>query len=196
MPDITINPNGPLEQTARAIRARLELVFPSNIFTHRWMPARLDKDVWDALCQRMPLVAIGFNRFHRPETTSALTVLSEWSVWTATQNVAGQEAVLFGDRFSPGQFSLMQVAASVLHGHTIPGLGSIQVNDGAPVVIENYQQANQAVSGISLTIKTDLSLRTLLSGDGITPADLTQHIQWSFDGCASVAVTDIITGIT
>jgi hypothetical protein len=194
MPDLTITRLGPLELTARAIRARLELVFPPRVFTHSWMPARVDKDVWERLIQRLPLVAIGFNRFHRPETFSALTVQSEWSVYVATRNPRSEEALLFGDDFAPGSLSLIQVSAAILHGCTLPGLGSIQVSSATAAFIEDRADPSLGIGAIELTVKTDLSLPNLLTGDGITPVNLTtQTIQWTFGADPGVDLTDTIT---
>jgi hypothetical protein len=194
MAGVSITRQGPLEQIAKAIKARLELAFPPKVFTHRWMPARVDREVWRRLTERLPLVAIGFNRFHRAQTTGALNVLSDWSVYVATKNERGQEGLLFGDDFAPGQLSLIQVAAAILHGFTLPGLGSIQVNDAASAFIEEGQDPNLGVGAIELTVKADLSLANLLTGDDLTPATLAmQQIQWTFGADTGADLTDTIT---
>lgn len=191
MADVTIIRPGPIEQIARALRGRLELVFPPNKpFSHQWMPARVDRDAWRRLTERMPMVAIGFNEFQRVQTQSSLAVISYWTIFAATKNERGQEGLMFGDKLAPGLLSLMQVAAAAVHGFTMPGLGTIQVTKAANAMIEEETDPSLGIAAIDLEVKADLALAGLLSGPDVAGADLAmQQIVWNFDGAS---LTDII----
>ena len=183
MVETEIRRAGPLAKTAHALRERLELVFPGNLFTHQWMPSRVDRKVWMELIRRTPMIGVGFSGFQKPETTGGLNVISRWMVYAVTQNQSGNEAVLFGDKMAPGQLDLAEVASAVLHGHTIQGIGSIQLIEAANSYVEDYEQAGLSITAIELTVPVDLSLHEVLGGRATHAADLIgEMIAWSFDG--------------
>lgn len=191
MADIFVAEGGPLAKAGEAIRARLELAFPPAKFEHHWMPARLDREVWEQLTRRTPMIAVGFNGFRKPETISSLNVISEWSVYVTTKNPSGQRNVLFGDKLAPGQLDLAGIGAAILHGFTIPAIGTIQVQSVANAMVEDYKEAGLSITAIELAVPVDLSLAKVLRGAGLRPETLTgEAIQWSFDGAT---VTDDIT---
>lgn len=191
MADLNILQPGPLAEIGRALQGRLALAFPPNLFTFQWMPARVDRAVWNKLIRGPRTIGLGFNRFDDPQMTGLLSAISHWSVYLMTKNESGSEALMFGDKLAPGFFALAQVGAAMLHGHTIKGIGTVQVTECANSFIEDYGDDGLAIATIELKVPVCLSLGSVLGGDGLKPADLTgQTIQWSFDG-TTVAQTDI-----
>ena len=180
---------GPLATIGRALRDRLTQVFPENKFTFGWMPARVDADVWSRLTRRTPFIGIGFNRFYRVQTTNSLNVVTEWSLYLATKNESGQEALLFGDKLAPGLFSLLQVAASAIHGFTIPGQGSVQVMESTHAFVEGIKDDSLGVGTVELTVGADATVAQVIE---IAAGDLSsQVIQWQFGD--QTVFTDTIT---
>ena len=191
MADIAIIEPGALACIGRALRQRLEVAFTPNKFTHQWMPSRIDRDVWQKLARKTPMVAIGFNRITRVQTISQLNAMSEWTIYLATMNETSPEAVLFGDKFAPGQLALAEVAASILHGWTVLGLGSIQVTEGSNAFIEDYKADGLAITAIDIGVPVDLSLSKVLTGDAVAAGQIAAStIQWAFGGDT---LTDLIT---
>lgn len=193
MPDISFVQPGPLASVALGIKARLDLIFPPEKFVFQWMPPRIDVGVWQKLTRRAPMIGIGFNRFHSPRLPKDLAVISDWTVYLVTRNEAGSKELLFGDPFAPGQFMLSAAAGAILHGTTLPGLGTIQVTEAANSFVEDFKENDLSLTAIELSVPVCLTLGMVLDGAGTEAADLMgQTIQWSFDGSAIVQ-TDATT---
>lgn len=183
---------GPLAQIGRGIEARLREVFPANKFTLGFVPVRLDRAVWHALIQRSPAIALGFTGFSNTQTTSDLAVISTWQLYIATKNANGAEALLFGDTLAPGQLAVAEVAAAVLHGTTLKGLGTIQVVSANNAYLEDETDQTVSLTAIDLTVKADLNLATVLGGPVVMPAALrTIADSWNF-GPGQFAQTDTL----
>ena len=184
----------PLTRAARGIRAQLELAFPVNKFSFAWVPARVTAARWQALTRRTPFIGIGFNRFQKSQTTTELNVISEWSIFLAVKNEAGQEPLFFGDKLAPGQFSLASVAAAVLHGHLLPGLGTVQVEEATNAFIEDFADDALGLTSVEITVPVSLAIGGVLGGGITRPAQLeAQTIIWAF-GDTSYTETDTIEG--
>lgn len=193
MADSFIRP-GPLGAIALGIRARLELAFPPAKFSFQWMPGRVDKKVWMELTRRMPMIGIGFTGLEAPQTTSFYAGSSHWMVYLATRNSNGAEAVLFGDKFAPGQLQLAEVAASLLHGFLVPCEGMARVQEVANSYVEDYEDAGLSITAISLNVPVDLSPPRVWGDERLTATGLSgETIQWSFDGGATIVQTDVTT---
>ena len=161
------------------------------------MPSRVDREVWQELNRRMPMVGIGFNGFTRPQTTGSLNVLSEWSIYVTTKNANGNEAMLFGDKFAPGQLSLAEVGASILHAFKVVDIGTVQINQAANSFVEDYKEAGLSITAIELTVPVDLSIAAVLGGDATLGVALTGGtIKWSFDGTAVAQTDELALGVT
>ena len=172
---------GPLALIAQGIRDRLEVALPPRWFTYRWAPARFDRAAWRALTQRPPSIGLGFQGFDAVQTTGDLTAMSQWHAFVVTRNEGGPEPLLFGDTLAPGQLAIAETAAAILHGFTLPGLGTIQVTSAGNAFFEEETDQTISVTGIEMTVKADLSLSRVLRAFALQPADLTsQNIVWGF----------------
>lgn len=185
---------GPLAAIAAGLRGRLELVFPPPRFDHQWMPPKMSKGAWDTMTRRPPFIGLGFDRFYRVLTQNDLAVITEWTLCVVAKNERGLEWLMLGDKLAPGFFTLVEVAASVLHGYTIPGIGSVQVVSADHTKIEGDEDQTLTMGVIALTVGADLRLKNVLGGGGVKPDNLTtQSIEWTFGDADTVSQTDTIT---
>jgi hypothetical protein len=184
---------GPLAAIAAGLRGRLELVFPLTRFDHQWMPPKMSKAAWDTMTRRPPFIGLGFDRFYRVQTQNDLAVISEWTLCVVVKNERGLKWLMVGDEGGPGFFSLIEVAASVLHGFTIPDIGSVQVVSADHTKIEGDEDQTLTMGVIALTVGADLRLKNVLGGEVVKPSDLTtQTIEWTFGDADTVSQTDTI----
>lgn len=184
---LTITQPGPLSIIGRGIRARLEQVFPPALFTHVWMPARVDSARWSMLTRRPPVIGLGFNGF-TPAAESYASGVSEWSLYLVTANEAGDEARLFGDRHAPGLFGLIEVAAAALHGLTIADGGSVRAGEATHAFVETVTDAALAIATIDLSVPTTISLGDVIAGGDAEPGLAeTQDVVWEFSNPGTLA---------
>ncbi len=152
---------GPLFAIAAAMRARLEAVFPPTRFQHGWLPIAPTREEWKRLVQRTPYVGLTWTGAPTAPNSGRLPRLrSTWRVLVVNSHsdVAGR---FLGDRFGPGQFGLVQVAAAALHGWTVagddvPGAGTAEVSDIANLSTDGWADAAEAIAG--LTVGIDFTL--------------------------------------
>jgi hypothetical protein len=185
---------GPLTIISRAIEARLQDVLPPAVFTYRWLPAKMDKTVWDLLIQRCPSVSLEFVGFERAETSAQLYGTGVWNVWLALKNARGTEAVLFGDSLGQGALLVQQVAMVALHAMVVKGAGTVLVVKALPMALEGRDDPNTYVVRLTLMVeRVEILPVSVLSGNIIGGATLaTEVISWSFGDSGEIDQTDII----
>ena len=190
-PEILFVRPGPLELIGDALVDRLRCVFPQNRFPIEWMPANIDAAAFDLLTRKMPMLAIGFDKIDRSQSGSELQVDSTWTVLAVTQNKHSQKARLFGSDTAPGLLTMIKAAGAALHRLVIPTVGTAFVETGEHLSVEGWKDPNLSVATLTVRVRVEIALASILSGDGVTAPDLTtQTIAWTFGGAT---VNDIIT---
>jgi hypothetical protein len=189
---------GPLATASRAIEARLKDVMPPARFTYRWLPAKMDKTVWDLLIQRCPSVSLEFAGFERLETAATLIGTAVWNVWLAIENKNSAEAALFGDRLGQGALAVLQVALVALHGLVVPGCGTVLAVKAEPVALKDRDDPGIYVACLTLRIdRIGIDLSEVLTDAVINAGTLTTEIiAWSFGDSGTTAQTDTDTTIS
>ncbi|MHB1305348.1 MAG: hypothetical protein ACYCZB_18130 [Acidiphilium sp.] len=163
---------GPLGLIGRALQARLQAAFPLEQFEHNVVPAKVDVKDWRMLTRRTPFVGLGWNDLMPDHDGGGPFVgASNWSVFLATVNQGSIGARYFGDaagqQWAPGLFAMIQVGVAVLHGLTLPRLGSVRVSRASNVFVEGWDE-NMAAAVIDISVRTTIAL-----GETVTPpADL------------------------
>lgn len=190
---------GPLFLMQAALAARLQAAFPPREFQHDVVPARLTQAGWARLLQRTPFVGLSWTGM-KPGTASGrhLDAAANWTVFLASKNSAGPKLGLLGDRMGPGQLGLAQVAAFALQGYTIPGAGTVRVDDVANLYADSWGEEAGTLTGINISIGFKLQQ---LGGEAPAPGvshdtsidDYLRHAAtWRFDGASTDAAADTI----
>lgn len=181
---VTIAPAGPLEQIARAIRARLEIVFPPARFHHAFIPPRMTIGEWEKVLLKPPLIGVSFRDFtsRHAAGTRMLIVDPVFSVLLVTPNVSSVEARLMGDALGPGVLIMAQVAGAILHGHDFGNFGAARVVRSEMVTIEDFEAAGLGMMSIEVAFdNVKLPMSALLSGTDFQADALdTLAIDWGF----------------
>ena len=186
---------GPLTCISRAIEARLKLVLPPNVFTHRWLPAKMDLKVWELLIHRCPSVSLEYAGFEKAENTSGLIGTGIWNIWLAVKNASSAEGGIFGDSLAPhGAMMVHQAAMVALHGMNVKGAGSVVVVKAEPLALKDRDDPGIYV--VCVTVKAD---RIEIAGDAVLTGGLadpgtltTEVINWSFGDSGVIDQTDTI----
>ncbi len=155
---------GPLGLVARALQARLQLVFPVTRFQHDLVPAKVTAETWKALLKRTPFIGLGWNAVNEGGTLNEFDGRSHWSVYIVLKH-ATVEGQFFGDAQNAGIFQLAAAAVGVLHGFTIPRLGSVLVTQAASIASEHWEKDAAAVL-IDLSINTSLAVPDVVTAPG------------------------------
>lgn len=161
---------GTLAVIGRALEARLQAAFPLSLFQHSFVPAKLDQKEWGKLTERTPSVALGWNDADNSKNAGRLFAgESTWSVFLVTKNNNSISARYFGDtqgqQWAPGLFAMAQVAIAVLHGLTIPSVGSVTVKRASNAYAEGWND-NMAMCVIDLAVDTTIALVDAVSAPG------------------------------
>lgn len=156
---------GPLSQIARALEARLQLVFPLTRFQYEFMPPRVTAEGWRNLMRKTPFVGIGWNVLADSKGGRVFTGASKWSVFLVTRNQASIAARYYGDKQGPGLFTMVQAAVGLLHGYTIKGFGSVQVTQAANAFAESWDD-DTAMAIVDLQVGTTVELPDVVTAPG------------------------------
>lgn len=196
---LTIVSPGPIIQIGEAIAERLRLAFPPERFSHEFMPAKLDAGQWVKLLRRTPFVGLGFSDIEpKQESSSQFDGPVTWAVFLATRNESGPRARFYGDKFAPGVLQMMQVAVGMLQGHTLKcgatKLGTVRAVRAANAYAEDWKDDQVAMVQLSLQVPLTFGLNEVVGGELTEAGAFGATLQWSFDGGASVALTDTTTG--
>jgi hypothetical protein len=170
-----------LQLTADAISARLQLVFPPARFQHEMMPAKITAKTWGRLTARTPFIGLGWNTVEGDRDTSRLfRGETHWTAFLVAKNVAGTRLAYVGDRQGPGLFSMVEAATAVLHGWTLPDIGTCFVSRAGNLYAEGWDADDAAMAGVDFTIGCTWPAADPLDGAAGDPLT-TLGIVWDFN---------------
>ncbi len=196
-PAIGIVTPGPLSTIAQALDARLQQAFPTTLFAHDFVPGKITPAVWKYLTRRLPFVGIGWTDLGDGNNRRFFDGKSRWSVILAIKNPSGPGARYFGDALGPGLFSLAEAATVLLHGYTIPEIGSVAVLRVSDVYVDGFADDDMAMCAIDLEVSTAMRVADVLTNiPNTTDWFNTLQIEWNaanWDGSTTVLINDTDT---
>jgi hypothetical protein len=178
---------GPLHFTARALKARLQSVFPPSRFDFHYLDGKLGKTQWSRLTRRTPAVALGWAGVRPSDFDGGpFDGASHWFVALVTRNEAGPEQRLLGDRIAPGMLAMVRAATIVLQGFVIDpenttwaASGAVQLRDVSAMYADDWTDDAASLVGIEL----DVHYQEMLPPSMDTPNSLDAvSIAWNFQG--------------
>jgi len=152
MGSLTTSGGTELHATYAGLNARLDLVFPSNVFARAVVPPKLNAAVWRELTRVTPLVGIGWNGIHVKPEMRGLVGVSSWTVFLVARNVSGPTGRMLGDAKGVGLFDMIQAGAAVLHGATIADVGTVLVRAIENTVGTEWDMADLTLACIDLEV--------------------------------------------
>ncbi|MDA8049966.1 MAG: hypothetical protein M0002_08170 [Rhodospirillales bacterium] len=173
---------GPLSRIGRAVQARLQLVFPLAKFEQQFMPAKLGPAEWKSLMRRTPFVGLGWADVEANRDAGRLFAgESRWSVFLATRNTGSVGARYFGDAQGPGLFPMVQAAVALLHGWTIPAIGTAMVSRAANVYAEGWED-EAAMAAVDFAVATEITVAGALTAPDDLGLFQKLGVTWNWDG--------------
>lgn len=180
-----------LHATLAALQAQLALVFPPAQFIQVILPPKLTAPAWRELTRRTPMIGIGWNSVTPLQPPSRiLTGTTRWSVFLVVRNQAGPAPRFLGDALGPGLFDLVSAAAGVLHGHTIPGIGTAFVTGVSNTVGMDWDMEDLVLACLDLDVGATLPTASSLvaqTGEGILKE---LGITWTVPDAPDAAVSE------
>ena len=178
---LTLVTPGPLSRTAQAITARLQLAFPPGKFQHALVPAKLNEKTLLQMSVKTPYVGLGWNVVEGDKDSARLfRGETHWTVFLLTKNAAGVAHRYFGDKQGPGLFTMVEAATAVLHGWTVPGIGTAFVERAGTLYAEGWDADGLAMAGVDFTIGATWPAAEVLAGAASDPLQ-TLGIEWDFN---------------
>ncbi|MBL7232054.1 hypothetical protein [Komagataeibacter oboediens] len=125
---------GPVREAFDALRKRLKLAFPPQIFTHVVVPPNAKRATWDTILKTKPAVALGWSAW-KPDHACGATFRGDlvFAVFIAIQHTAPERLYLGNEQLRGlGTMGVSAAAVAFLHGWTLPGeLGTAMVRQCA-----------------------------------------------------------------
>jgi phage gp37-like protein len=181
---------GPLLAMEAALTERLQLAFPSRVFEHATVPARVTAAGWARLLRRTPFVGLGWGGFKiAPQSGRRIVAEAAWTVFLVNKNEAAPKLRLVGDSLGVGQLGMAQVAAIALHGLAIRDVGTVIVGDAQNLFAEAWDDQAGAMTGLNLTVAFEL---VPLPGEGSIDEFLRHVAEWRIEPGDVPAATDTI----
>jgi hypothetical protein len=183
----------PFHATLAGLNARLDLVFPATTFGRPIVNPKLTTGEWKELTQRTPLVGIGWDALAPTSPESRLYVgTTKWTVFLVARNVAGPLQRLAGDALGVGLWDMVTAATAVLHGATIPDVGTAFVSSVQSMVSEAWDMENLVLACLDVSVGVTMTTAAAAAAaanpgqdDGVGLLQ-TLGITWSLDGGAQV----------
>ena len=172
-----------LAQTSDALIARLQVCFPPTLFTHNLVPAKVTPLAWKILTRRCPFVGLGWDTISESDNARLFNGQSHWTAFFVTKNVSGIRGRVYGDELGPGLFTMIEAGVAMLHGFTIPGIGSVQVKAANNVSVDGWEDDEMAVGTVNFDVGYTLAKRDALTLDVNDDGYFdTLGIDWNFGG--------------
>jgi hypothetical protein len=167
-PALTAELNAPLDPVSRATRAiqdRLKRRFGAD-WQHLVGAVPFNAAEWAKIAGMTPFVLVGFRSLTGAGTTVVVGAAT-FQIVVGVRNPSGWDARFHGDGRGAGLFPALCVAAALLGGHQVAGLGGMTVTEVATEFAEGMSDA--AVAFGSLTVTMPLSLADTVSETGAPP---------------------------
>lgn len=177
---------GPLHFTARALKARLQGVFPAAGFDWHWLDGKIGKNQWGNLTRKTPSVCLGFAGV-TPDASNGEVFAgkSHWFLALVTKNPGGPGPRLLGDRVAPGILALSRAATLALNGFVVDppdtpwsATGAVEITDLSALTSDDWVDEALAAVGISFSVPYEERLPPGL--DTVNHFDALK-ITWTFD---------------
>lgn len=179
---------GPLFDCYAALTARLELAFPAQQFRRVAVPAKPSRQTWDRLLTTLPFVGLCWlGLAPQRDTGTTFRCSADWLVYLACKNPR-PELLLAGDPYGVGQLGLASLGAALLHGWSVPDLGTWRVagvDNAAP-----QEMVGEEVGLVALQVGCTLSLVDAAAAAAL-PEFLRVGAQWDLPPIGGMTVEDV-----
>ncbi len=145
-------PTTQLHRLAATIEARLRLAFPAEIFGFQLMPPIPSRAEWERLTTRRPCLGLAWAGLAPDEKSGRmLSGRAEWVVYLIVDNSAVDRRFL-GDTRGIGLLGMVTAASYLLHGWTLPDVGTAFVTGIESLTKEDWGNDTTAIAGLSLSV--------------------------------------------
>lgn len=147
-----VNPTTQFHRTAEHLLELLRAAFKSPIFDVQMMPPVPSKLEWDRITRQRPFVGLAWAGLKPDKQARALKGASQWIVYLVVDNVGAVATRWTGDDLGIGLFGMVTAASFVLHGHTVPDVGSISITEMESLYREDWSDDATAIAAIGLEV--------------------------------------------
>lgn len=152
-PVLSVLDGGPLAYCLRQIEARLAIGFPDATFKRDRIPPTMSAELWREFSGRAPFVGVGWVSWPRAASAGARRYRGDahFVVMLIAKN--RRDWLMTGDRFSPGILGMATMAAMVLDGWTIDGIGACQVTEMGAVEAGEWVTDDIAICALRVRVE-------------------------------------------
>lgn len=182
--------HAPIRNMYPELVERLRLAFPAETFTICRVPQQLSADAFADLVRDAPVIGIGW-RGIRPDANSGRVLKGSglWRLLLIYKSSGANELRFSGDQFGWGIDDMADVAAVIMHGWTLDGIGACSVTDVQAVVADGYAKDDIELAQIDFEVSFTVPSALLSVKD---PADLSAlGLAWTANN-STTTVTETI----
>lgn len=182
--------HAPIRNMYPELVERLRLAFPEKDFTICRVPQQMSADAFGDLVRVAPVIGIAW-RGIRPDANAGriLKGSAQWRLLIIYKASGSPENRFIGDQFGWGLDDMVDVAAVMMHGWTLPNIGACSVTDIQSVTADGFAKEDIELAQIDFEIGFAVPSALLAVKD---PADLTAlGITWTANGSPTI-VTETI----
>lgn len=125
----------------------------NRIKTVTSVPSEWTDDLLKSMLLMAPFVAVAFSGGTAPKPGSSYAYMDgNWEVYVGTAHASGQQARRLGDALQIGTYELIERMVGLLHGHTVPDVGTLDFRSVDNLFTGTVERQGLAVYGIRFAL--------------------------------------------
>lgn len=146
----------PIARMDKAITDRLRIAFPEKTFTIQRVPQTLTLKEFERIVHLSPFIGLAWMGF-RTDDDAGRSIDGEmlWRLIEVFKASSGLQTRFKGDAKGIGLDAMVDMSAALIHGWTIPGVGSVAVNLANSVIADGYTDEAVVIAQVDFKIRFD-----------------------------------------
>ncbi|MDC7787968.1 hypothetical protein PQJ75_13815 [Rhodoplanes sp. TEM] len=148
----------PITAVHQAVEARLRTVFAPSRWPFELVPSPMTLDEFKGVVAKAT-PWLGFSwRSIEPDANAGRTITGRlgFTLTIVIKNTS-RAARFLGDRVGPGLYPSTIAAAALLHGLTVPGVGTLSVTRAGSAFADGWSDVGIAIATVDVDVGVDLS---------------------------------------
>lgn len=145
----------PIMAIDAAVETRLRGAFEQRRWAFERVPDPMTLQEFTRLLRATPWLGLGWTDLAASAQGRQVTGTLSFSLTICVRN-PGAAARFHGDGQGPGLYVATMAAAALLHGMTIPGIGTVQITRAGSAFAEGYAEQQIAISRLTFEVATSL----------------------------------------
>lgn len=144
----------PIARMETAIVERLRIAFPEKTFAIERVPQTMTRTEFNRLARLSPFIGLAWTGMRNDSDAGrAVKGRMSWRLILIFKASNGNETRFKGDRKDLGLDAMVDVSVALLHGWTIPEVGSVAVTLANSVIADGWLDDNLVIAQVDFEIR-------------------------------------------